>query len=418
MNPSIPATACPSRARHMPFALVALIAAFAPTGPIIAAELRSEGAELVRLVGQATKSGSPDDAFAAGQFAARKEGFTFAPGTIANYQVAAEWYERAANQGHVEAAFQLGELLCEGALRQHDPACLPWYVKAAQRGHRAAASRLGEILSENHGQITRDLAEATRWSMVAAQAGDTTACHHLGLLLLDPDNPKRDEIAAKEWLRRASAGGEVRATARLMLLDGGEAVLSQDAVAALKMAAEQWSSREAHFILGHAYMAGKGVPKDPEKALRHFGRVMAMSWSQGLPTALQRAGPKDFELLHGAAERMVALYASGELTPKSQAIADSPLPTEPDHVVSPAARLQLAELLWTGNPLVPRAPAAGVEWFTRAALAGSPGAMRRLAQFWRDGVAGTPDPAEAELWEHRAKLAESEGDRRRPATTP
>ena len=85
---------------------------------------------------------------------------------------AAQWFERAANQGHVEAMAELGlcyELGC--GVEQSDEAALDWYTKAAHEGHVTAKFSVGEIFEEASGVPQSD-EEACLWYYRAALVGD------------------------------------------------------------------------------------------------------------------------------------------------------------------------------------------------------------------------------------------------------
>lgn len=85
--------------------------------------------------------------------------------------VAAEWFQRAAELGHVEAMVELGlcyELGC--GVEQSDGQALDWYTKAADLGHATAKFSVGEIFEEARGVPQSD-EEACLWYYRAALAG-------------------------------------------------------------------------------------------------------------------------------------------------------------------------------------------------------------------------------------------------------
>jgi TPR repeat protein len=85
---------------------------------------------------------------------------------------AAEWFEKAAQAGHVEAMLELGlcyELGC--GVEQSDEDALDWYTKAANLGHVTAKFSVGEIFEEARGVPQSDQ-EACLWYHRAALAGD------------------------------------------------------------------------------------------------------------------------------------------------------------------------------------------------------------------------------------------------------
>ncbi|KAL3914299.1 MAG: hypothetical protein SGARI_000193 [Bacillariaceae sp.] len=86
--------------------------------------------------------------------------------------VAAQWFERAADNGHVEAMAELGlcyELGC--GVEQSDEDALDWYTKAANLGHATAKFSVGEIFEEARGVPQSD-EEACLWYYKAAIVGD------------------------------------------------------------------------------------------------------------------------------------------------------------------------------------------------------------------------------------------------------
>ncbi len=85
---------------------------------------------------------------------------------------AAEWFEKAAEAGHVEAMAELGlcyELGC--GVEQSDENALDWYTKAANLGHATAKFSVAEAFEEARGVPQSD-EEACLWYYRAALVGD------------------------------------------------------------------------------------------------------------------------------------------------------------------------------------------------------------------------------------------------------
>ena len=85
---------------------------------------------------------------------------------------AAQWFEKAADHGNVEAMTELGlcyELGC--GVEQSDEQALDWYTKAANLGHATAKFSVGEIFEEARGVPQSD-EEACLWYYRAALLGD------------------------------------------------------------------------------------------------------------------------------------------------------------------------------------------------------------------------------------------------------
>lgn len=88
---------------------------------------------------------------------------------------AAEWLQRAAEAGHVEAMAELAlcyELGC--GVDQNDERALDWYMKAAEHGSLVAKYSVGEAFEEARG-VPQSHEEACLWYYKAAMEGDEDA---------------------------------------------------------------------------------------------------------------------------------------------------------------------------------------------------------------------------------------------------
>ena len=117
---------------------------------------------------------------AAGDIAAQvKVGEAYASGSggtrdarqlAADYQQAAVWYRKAADQGNPAAQVHLGDLYRDGRGVARDMTqSVAWYRKAAELGDIGAQGKLGILYSVGMG-IPRDDVEAYFWLCLAADA--------------------------------------------------------------------------------------------------------------------------------------------------------------------------------------------------------------------------------------------------------
>jgi TPR repeat protein len=86
-----------------------------------------------------------------------------------------QWFEKAADAGHLEAMAELGlcyELGC--GVEQNDEKALDWYTKAANEGHATAKFSVAEAFEEARGVPQSD-EEACLWYYRAALVGDEDA---------------------------------------------------------------------------------------------------------------------------------------------------------------------------------------------------------------------------------------------------
>lgn len=117
---------------------------------------------------------------------------------------AAEWFQRAAQQGNADAQFRLASLYESSQLTQNYPQATLWYHKAAQQGSANAQVRLGHIYSRGLG-LKQDYNEAILWYGKAALQGNAEAQHSLGVMYtLGKGLPKNSQLAIG-WLTKAAA---------------------------------------------------------------------------------------------------------------------------------------------------------------------------------------------------------------------
>ena len=140
---------------------------------------------------------------------------------------AMRWYRKAAEQGHAEAQFRLGEAYnqCHGRYassdghnRYYNAEVMLWYRKAAEQGHAEAQFRLGNVFN--------------RSTKLRTSVAISFQC-------LSPNAPSPNDIESTRWYRKA---------------------------------AEQ-EHAEAQFWLGEAYRSGKGVVRNDAEAMSFYRKA-------------------------------------------------------------------------------------------------------------------------------------------------
>ncbi|MBX3480197.1 MAG: SEL1-like repeat protein [Caulobacter sp.] len=76
--------------------------------------------------------------------------------------------------------------------------------KAANQGYAPAQFYLAKLYENGEGGVSKDMAEARRWTERAAQGGDRKAMHNLGLYNYDGVGGPKNQTAAAQWFRRAA----------------------------------------------------------------------------------------------------------------------------------------------------------------------------------------------------------------------
>lgn len=181
------------------------------------AYLKGDYAAAVGELGALAEAGDADAQYALGT--AYSDGLAMPR----DYRLAADWYAKAAQQGHAQAQFNLGFLHHQGA-GDGDTALPPdpvqaarWLNAAAEAGNPLAAQLLGRIYSHGRG-LEPDEEAALRWSLRAADHGLAGGQFDAGVLLGNRRHDARAWIEAYKWLLLAARSGHPAAADNLELV--------------------------------------------------------------------------------------------------------------------------------------------------------------------------------------------------------
>ncbi|KAF9549957.1 hypothetical protein EC957_002017 [Mortierella hygrophila] len=189
-----------------------------------------------------------------------------------DYQAAMECYLKAANQGCIEAQFNVGVLYDEGnGVPQDFAKAMEWYRMAADQGDARAQCNIGAMYREGSG-VPQDFSKAMEWFRLAADQGHTYTQFNIGFMYEEGKGVPQDIAKAMEWFRMAADQGlsVARCNIGSMYYEGSG--VPQDFTKAMewyRMAADQGDARAQHNI-GFIYREGKGVPQDFAKAMEWF----------------------------------------------------------------------------------------------------------------------------------------------------
>jgi TPR repeat protein len=120
-----------------------------------------------------------------------------------NYQEAARFYLKAAEQGESISQWRLG-VLCEfgrGTPQDKDEA-FKWYSKSAAQGVIQAQGRLGMLYHSR-----KDYSDALKWFRRAANNGDVLAQWYMGYMFKNGEGVSQTYPDAAKWFRRAANQG-------------------------------------------------------------------------------------------------------------------------------------------------------------------------------------------------------------------
>lgn len=192
-----------------------------------------------------------------------------------NFEQAAFWSRKAANQGLPVAQNRLGFLYQKGkGVPRDDAQAVFWIKKAAEQGNISAQNNLAHLHYNGIG-VQQDYIQATYWYRMSAEQGSASAQFAMGDIYATGKGGTLDYAKAASWYEKAAgqdhAGGQ---TALGNLYYSGKGVAQDYRLAAywLKKAAEQDNTVAQHLLAG-LYYAGKGVEQDYAQSLSWYRKA-------------------------------------------------------------------------------------------------------------------------------------------------
>lgn len=183
------------------------------------------------------------------------------------------WLDKAAAQGHPQAAYELAALYEAGLGVQKDfGRAKHYYEVAIQQGHRDAHFNLALLYSGEQAPFN-DLQRARQLMQVVAIQGDLEAQFVLGTMMNSQSvNVSSNPPQAIHWFNRAATRGHEKAQFQL-----GMQYLKGQNVARDTKAAHHWFNQAAkknvagaHFNLALMHERGDGVPANNDVAIRWY----------------------------------------------------------------------------------------------------------------------------------------------------
>lgn len=86
-----------------------------------------------------------------------------------------------------------------------------WYEQAATQGHTQAQYRLGHLLCEEYASAIHEFQRGFEWLQKAAEQGESNAQYQVGYIYLEGKHVQKDNKLARHWLELAANGGHVEA---------------------------------------------------------------------------------------------------------------------------------------------------------------------------------------------------------------
>jgi TPR repeat protein/WD40 repeat protein len=220
-----------------------------------------------------------------------------------------------------------------------------WYRLAAEAGDAAGMRVLAEHY-DNGIDVKQDAAEADRWKLKAAEAGDAASLMEFASRYAEGRRVELNVQESVRFLALAAESGSLRAFRLIgdLVYETGAPGSAAGAAIFYRKAAMAGDA-DSISMLGWMYAEGKGVEKDPSRALEWYLKGAAA----GAVSAMNNAG---------------VCFRNGTGTAQDLAKAFG--------------------------------------WFRKAADAGDRNAMIHVAQLYESGLGTTKNEAEAERWREKA----------------
>jgi len=156
-----------------------------------------------------------------------------------DYNQAAKWYRKAAEQGHSGAQNNLGSLYQHGlGLTKNMQESIKWYKLSAEQGDRAGQFNLAYCYQRGYG-VNQSYSEALKWYKLSANQGYKYAQSQIGFMYYEGQGVTQSYSEAVKWFKMAAEGG----------LAG------------------------AQFNLGYCYEYGLGVTVSYDQALKWYNKA-------------------------------------------------------------------------------------------------------------------------------------------------
>jgi localization factor PodJL len=212
----------------------------------------------------------------------------------------------------------------EGAqkIEAGDKAGLDPLQRAANLGLPAAQAYLGRLYEKGGVGLAKNPTEARRWYERAAQAGDRSAMHNLGLYYFEGSGGPKNTAAAAEWFRRAAMAGLT----------------------------------DSQYNLGRLYEEGLGVSQNPAEAYKWYILAARGGTDQQRAearTAAARVGGLISQQARANAEKaatdLAAQAQATETLAVQAAAAPAPVPTTGDIMTAQVALIRLGYFRGLGD---------------------------------------------------------------------
>jgi len=128
-----------------------------------------------------------------------------------DFETALRLWTPLAEQGDIEAQFNLGMLYADGkGVAQNYKTAVKLFMLSAEQGDADAQSNLG-VMYNNGSGVEQDYKTAVKWYMIAAEQGYSKAQYNLGVAYYNGTGVAQDYVKAHMWFNIAAINGKADA---------------------------------------------------------------------------------------------------------------------------------------------------------------------------------------------------------------
>lgn len=151
------------------------------------------------------------------------------------YETAFNYFQKAAQQGHAEAQYELAEMYQDGlGVSESEKHATKWYGLAAEQGHAEAQYNLAlQYMEGEDTGVEHDLVTAIKWLQLSAQQGCAGANRVLGGLYEKGEGVSQDICKAKEFYTKAVEKDDILSRVKLAALRLHEQAAEQNLLNAI-----------------------------------------------------------------------------------------------------------------------------------------------------------------------------------------
>ena len=158
-------------------------------------------------------------------------------GVEQNFEEAARWYLKLAQQGDLRAQTTIGLMYSRGYGVKKDPqAAHRWWSFAAAANDPGAQYNLALSYAKGDG-VAQDYSQAAQWYSKAAERTHVQAQFNLGMLFYEGKGVARDPVRAYYWVKVASLQGDELAEKTLKRIGAG---MSAEQITQAEAQADEW----------------------------------------------------------------------------------------------------------------------------------------------------------------------------------